>query len=229
MLENIQASLSGCITFKPKLSVLNCERTPLVRLYIKNRNNNNTSRSLGNNGPPMIVNIPSRPTGPSYSPHDTDNLPIGVYSNPQHGGVSNPANAIAAELKLTYNSALGKFESGTQQILARLLSVVDAAKINNISEDIEKKINEADPEDFIDPNSDLYMSQFEVGIALPLTCENGNHIILDPTWLVAPQIIKKKKYLLSIDHQDHLLLAMWLFVARSVENGLFKVLMYLQY
>jgi hypothetical protein len=194
VIKNIQISLSGCITFRPKLNILNCERTPLVRLYIKNRINNNTSRSLANNGPPMIVAVPSRVTGGKYAYHDTANLPVGVYSNPQHGGASNPANAIASELKLTYNSALGKFESGTQQMLARLLCTVDPAKIKNIS-DIEKRINEADPEDFIDPNSDLYMSQFETGIAIPLTCENGNPHHFGPNTVGCGEINKKEKIL----------------------------------
>jgi hypothetical protein len=195
VIKNIQISLSGCITFRPKLSVLSCQRTPLVRLYIKNRTDNNTSRSLANNGPPMIVAVPNRVTGAAYSYHDS-NLPLGLFSEPQHGGASNPANTVAAELKLTYNSALGKFESGTQQILARLLTTVDAAKISNLSgDDILEKINTAPPEDFIDPDADLFMGQFETGIALPLTSENGNPHNFGPNMVGCGGNNKKEKIL----------------------------------
>lgn len=194
VIKNIQISLSGCITFRPKLNILNCERTPLVRLYVKNRTNNNTSRSLANNGPPMIVAVPSRVTGNTYAYHDTSNLPIGVYSNPQHDGASNPANAIASELKLTYNSALGKFESGTQQMLARLLSDVDAAELTSIA-DILDQIDNATPDDFINPESSLYMGQFKTGIALPLTSENGNPHHFGPNMVGCAENNKKEKIL----------------------------------
>jgi hypothetical protein len=194
IIKNIQISQSGCITFRPRLSILSCQRTPLVRLYIKNRTNNNTSRTLANNGPPLIAAVPTRETGPAYSYHDSANLPVGVYSNPQQGGVSNPANAIAAELKLTYNSALGKFESGTQQILARLLSDIDAAELTSIK-DVISQIDTANPQQFIDKESNLYMGQFKTGIALPLTSENGNPYHFGPNMVGCAENNKKEKIL----------------------------------
>jgi hypothetical protein len=172
VINNIQVSYSGCITFRPTFKVLTCERKPLVRLYIKPRKNNDTSRTVGFNGPPLIAAIPNTAVGMAHSLQDSNNLPAGQYSPPQEGGTNNPANVVAANLKMTYNSSLGMFESGTQQVLARLLTDVDAAPITSL-QDIDS-IDSIPMADLYDPDSPHYLGQFSTGLAIPLSVENGN-------------------------------------------------------
>jgi len=171
VINNIQTSLSGCITFRPKFKVLTCERTPLVRLYLKNRKNNDTSRTIAINGNPLIANIPSTAAGTQFSPYDTNNLPIGKYSRPREGGLNNPSNVVAAPLKTVYNPSLGKFESGTQQIIARLLEDIDAADFDKWTIDNVDNIN---IDNFYEPDSTKNLSSFKTGIAMTMSVENGN-------------------------------------------------------
>ena len=172
VIKNIQSSYSGCITFRPSFTIapLSQTRTPLVKLYLKSKNNADTSRVLAQNNPPIIAAVPKRPTGASYGWQGTQNQPVGVYQKPSEGGNSNPANTVAAPIRLTYNSTIGEWESGTQQILARLLTDIDPAPLKPIPDDIDS----IDPSDFYTAESDYYLSQFTIGKALPLSLENAN-------------------------------------------------------
>lgn len=172
VIKNIQSSYSGCITFRPSFTVVPVSqtRTPLVKLYLKSKTNSDTSRVMAQNNPPIISAVPKRPTGAAYGWQGTQDKPLGVYQKPSEGGNSNPKNAVAAPIKLTYNSSIGEWESGTQQMLARLLTDVDAAPIKPIPDNID----EVAPEDFYTPDSDYDFSQFTIGKALPLSLENAN-------------------------------------------------------
>jgi hypothetical protein len=179
VIKDIQISKSGCITFRPNFNVLGCQRMPLIRLSLNTRKNNDTSRVVAQHGSPLIAAVPTSAVNMEYSFHDSNQLPTGQYSEPQQGGASNASNAITANLKLSYNAALGKFESGTQQTLARLLTDVDAAKITEIP-NIDTIIDSADPSDLYDPESPNYMGQFQTGLAIPLSIENGNPFMFGP-------------------------------------------------
>ena len=174
VIKNIQSSYSGCITFRPSFTATvgttSQTRTPLVRLYLKSKNNSDKSRTLGLNNPPIISAVPKRPTGASYGWQGTQDKPVGVYQKPSEGGNSNPANTVAAQLRLTYNSSIGEWESGTQQMLARLLTDIDPAPLKPIPDDID----DVSPEDFYTSGSDYDFSQFTVGKALPISLENAN-------------------------------------------------------
>lgn len=168
VVKNIQTSISGCITFRPKFTVLGCPREPQIRLYLKDRFNNNTNRVIAQKGSPFVVDIGTRTTGQSYSPRADS--PPGVYQNQSEGGVNNPNNTIAAPVDLRYNQSLGKWQGGTHQILVRLLTDIDAAPFNLFD---FNSLNTADTS-FYDPNSSNYISQFSTGQGLPLSVERGN-------------------------------------------------------
>lgn len=174
VIKNIQSSYSGCITFKPSFTAtvgtLSQTRTPLVRLYLKSKNNSDKSRVLALNNPPIISAVPKRPTGATYGWQGTQDKPVGVYQKPSEGGNSNPMNTVAAPMRLTYNSNIGEWESGTQQMLARLLTDIDPAPLKPIPDDVDG----IEPEDFYTSGSDYDFSQFTVGKALPLSLENAN-------------------------------------------------------
>ena len=191
VIKNIQGSYSGCITFRPSFDVkpVDQTRTPLVKLYVKSRNNSDTSRVLAQNNPPIISAVPKRPTGASYGWQGTQAKPVGVYQKPSEGGKSNPENTVAAPMRLTYNSSIGEWESGTQQILARLLTDIDPAPIKPLPEDIDN----ITPEDFYTPESNYYLSQFTIGKALPISLENANPHKCGPNITVADKDKRNKK------------------------------------
>jgi hypothetical protein len=170
VVKNIQTSLSGCITFRPEFNVLGCPRSPQIKLYLKDRFANDNTRTIAQRGSPLIVDVPRRTTSVAYGARGTENAPQGVYQNQSEGGVDNPNNTVAAPLDIRYNSALGKWQGGTHQILARLLTDVDPAPINNLD------LSSLDTGDasFYDPNSSNYISQFSTGMALPLSVESAN-------------------------------------------------------
>ena len=194
VVETIQGSYSGCITFRPSFTLSVGEesqaRTPLVKVYLKPRNKSDTTRSLAQNGEPLISSIPKRPTGAKYGWEGTQNKPVGIYQRPAEGGNSNPANAVAANLRLSYNSAIGEWESGTQQMLARLLTDVDAAKIKDIPFD---SIDDVPPDEFYDTESNYYMGQFAIGKALPISVEGGNPHMCGPNMTATANDGNKKE------------------------------------
>lgn len=170
VIKNVQTSLSGCITFRPYFVVLGCPREPQIKLYFKNRFNNDTNRTIAQRGSPFIVDIARRTTGQAHGQRGTENSPEGVYANQSEGGIDNPNNTIAAPMDIRYNSAMGKWQGGTHQILVRLLTDIDPAPFNLSDFD---SLNTADTS-FYDPNSSNYISQFTTGLGLPLSVENGN-------------------------------------------------------
>jgi len=170
VVKNIQTSLSGCITFRPSFSVLGCDREPQIKLYLKDRFNNDNNRTVAQKGSPLIVDVARRTSGSTYGQRGTEDSPIGVYQNQSEGGINNPNNTVAAPMDIRYNAAMGKWQGGTHQILVRLLTDIDPAPFNLSDFD---SLNAADTS-FYDPNSSNYISQFTTGLGLPLSVENGN-------------------------------------------------------
>lgn len=170
VIKNIQTSLSGCITFRPSFSVLGCPREPQIKLYFKDRFNNDNTRTVAQKGSPLVVDVARRTTGQTYGQRGTEDAPLGVYTNQSEGGINNPNNTVAAPMDIRYNAALGKWQGGTHQILVRLLTDIDPAPFNLSDFD---SLNTADTS-FYDPNSSNYISQFTTGLGLPLSVENGN-------------------------------------------------------
>jgi hypothetical protein len=182
LILKIQNSLSGCITFSPIINIHGEESKPLVQVFLKEKTNNSNERKITYKGSPLITEIAKRPTGGKYGWENTRNINtasgIGVFLKPSENGIENPKNTITGNLRLSYNKALGFWESGTQQILARLLTNLDSAKITTIA--TLDTIDDVTNEDLYNQESASYMSQFAVGLALPMSVHNGNPYTFGP-------------------------------------------------
>lgn len=171
--SNIQNSLSGCITFEVDYTVLTCEAKSLVRLYFQSGGKASTERSVATAAGGMIAGVPSRATGASYAYTPTQEAGIGVYASPSAGGADNPDNTIAAPMRMTYDPATNRWESGTQQMLFRLLTDIDGVAIPDLPNDVDA----TDLSEFYDgPLS----STFNIGSGMPVSIENGNPHLFGP-------------------------------------------------
>jgi hypothetical protein len=175
IVASVQNSLSGCITFRPTVSIFGSERTPIVHLFLKNKEDNKNERVITVKGAPVITDIPRLPTGRKYGWQETQDVMssgIGIIAKPAQDDNSNPLNDITGPLRVSYNRALGCWESGSQQILAKLLTDIDAAKlVNSVNYD---GIDSISNDEIFNVESTNYMGQFKTGIALPMTVHGGN-------------------------------------------------------
>jgi hypothetical protein len=183
VVRNIQTSLSGCLTFRAAYTALGSSRNPVIKLFIRDKENSDDSRQIAQKGSPLIVDVPKRATTSDYSYVGTENSAMGVYQRPFEGGLNNPKNAIAAQLDLRYSSAFGSWQAGTHQILAKLLTDIDPAPSQEINLDL---IENGSAQSFYDPNNQLYFSKFSIGSALPLSVEAGNPHQFGPNFVGCP-------------------------------------------
>lgn len=171
--SNIQNSLSGCITFNVDYTVLTCEAKSLVRLYFQSGGKASTERSVATAAGGMIAGVPSRATGASYAYTPTQEAGIGVYAGPSAGGADNADNTVAAPMRMTYDPATNRWESGTQQMLFRLLTDIDGVPVPDLPNDVDA----TELSEFYDgPLS----STFNIGSGMPVSIENGNPHLFGP-------------------------------------------------
>lgn len=186
VVAKIQNSLSGCLTFVPSINLAgqnitvdgqsSSTMTPTIQLYFKNKDiHNNNDRIMTVKGPPIITDVARRPTGGKYSWRKTEDKlgkEIGEYIKPIHGGLDNPSNTITGNLRTCYNKGLGMWESGTQQILARLLTDIDPA--SDIDVKFFDDVDAIDTSGLYSPESLTYIASFTIGIAMPLSLHGSN-------------------------------------------------------
>ena len=182
-ITQIKSSQSGCITYKPTLwmhfalptdidgNFCVKEADPNMQLWLQTSKKRDNSRKIASKGAPLIVGVPTTAAGTEYSSRNTKKSDPGVLSPVVEGGVDNPTNSTAAPLKLHYCNSTGKWESGTQQMLARLLEDLPGVPINPIDVDTVATLG---PAEAIDPDSPVYMAPFTVGVAMPLSVHDGN-------------------------------------------------------
>ena len=137
----------------------------------------------------MLVDVPTNAAGLSFAGAvpNTEGT-VGQYPEVLEGGINNPNNLTAAELETSYNPNTGKFEAGTRQILARLLTDVGAAALNQVDQDNADALL---PEE-VDVDGDHYMGNFTVGTALPIGMHNGNPYNYGP-YFVGTECNKNEK------------------------------------
>lgn len=191
----IQNSYSGCITFKaPAISILGATGDIFIKLYI-NDTQNIEKRTMAINGSPLISSPPSTPVGTVYGIEDSNNLSIGSYAAPSSKENNNPKNAVAAQLSLTYNNALGKWESGTQQVMCRILEDIDSPEL---TENLPTNVDAIPTYEFYDANSPSYLGSFTKGKALTLNNEKGNPHMFGPNNIDGCED-KKKETIIAIN------------------------------
>jgi len=180
IVDKIHNSVSGCLSFKATFTVLGGQRTANIVLVPTYSRDNQSSRTIAFRGSPLISAIPQTAEGLRYSLNQTNQLGIGQYSGPLEGGDNNPKNTAAGNLRLAYDPTTGEFESGTQQILVRLIDDIEPAEMSDIS---GEALLSATAEDCYDsPESDLFMGNFKKGRGIPLSMENGNPHMYGPNF-----------------------------------------------
>ena len=143
-----------------------------LRLYFADKAVLSSSRIVVPKGPPKFTDIPRRPTGKKYSHGKSAKQPIGVSIDLEDSDLNDPEDSVVADMRMSYNPAINKWEV-QNQILARLLTDVDPAPIRSVPLDIVD-VDAIPAEDFSDVGGDKYLGQFSTGLAMPLSSENGN-------------------------------------------------------
>lgn len=188
----VHNSLSGCISFQPSITLGGSSSStgPEISLVLKNKKNNNNSNSriITIKGSPVITDIPRRSTGAKYGFRETDRSQIGEYNTVSEGSIQNPKNTVTAPLKLIYNPSLSLWEGGTQQILARLLTDIDAPDIQDATAETLENMTITGA---YDSESTQYISQFTVGVAMPMSVEKGNPYMFGPNFKESDTIKEK--------------------------------------
>ncbi len=191
--STIQNSVSGCINFVVMHQVLNCagQTSGIIRLYFHSAGKIKSSdRSIGFKGSPIIADVPRRATQASYSLGATRNAPMGVYVGPLGGGINNPQNTVAGQLRTSYDPATGKFESGTQQMLFRLITDIDGAPLVDLPSDVDN----TDIESFY---TGPFSSKPTFGSGLPMSIENNNPFMFGPNAIGCSTGPKEKTILVN--------------------------------
>jgi hypothetical protein len=171
--SNIQTSKSGCITFTATYPVLTCNQTSLIRLYFQSAGRSSTKRGVATQSNAIFAGVPATQTGRSFGMENKLNSETGSYPAPNPGGNKDPGNTVAAPMRMSYDSATGKWESGTQQMMIRMLSDVDGVPLKELPDNVDDI-----------PIGDFYdgplSSEFKVGYGMPVTTENGNPYLFGP-------------------------------------------------
>ena len=105
---------------------------------------------------------------------------------------------VAAEVDLSYNYNTGKMEGGTSNILARLLTNIGPARVNQIP---VEAIHTLDQFDCFDIDSPTNMADFTSGKAMPLSIHNGNPHQFGPIW-VDPDCEGDKKEVIDVTNRS---------------------------
>jgi len=187
--SKIQTSMSGCITFQANYTVLSCPDSGVIRLYFQSAGKSNGDRSVANKGAPIVAATPRRPTGPQYSHASTKESAPGVYIPAREGGDNNPENTIAAKFKMHYDPATGQWESGTTQMMFRLLTDIDGVPLKDLPPDVDT----VGIDEFYQGG---LSSSFTVGSGMAVSTENGNPYLFGPNTNSCANNAPKEKVIL---------------------------------
>lgn len=188
-IKQIQNSLQKCIKiYVPKKYILqegknsNGEdldnRTILIKLYFQKQEKRNDQRIMSQRGGGLITDVPRTPAGTQSANRLTNDFQqesesnVGSLIPPVEDGVDNPKNAVSAPMRMHWNNTDKVWEAGTTQVLARLLTDIDAAPITNVVP--PQAMGGLSNSDFFDQDSSLYMGGFTTGLAIPLSMHQGN-------------------------------------------------------
>ena len=207
IIQEVRNSLDGCITFEPEVKG-KTKTVKKTRLYFQDKKRANDAREMVINGDPKISTVPRRATGGKYDLTRTEKLQqegIGDSGddNNQFGHIGRFSHSVsnkeindqqvASKLRLSYNKAMGYFESGSQQIIARLMDDLGAAAITDIDMS-ESALDSYKFSDMYNSNGgEAYFSAFSTCLALPLSVHNGNPYTFGPNVIGKKSEYKKEK------------------------------------
>ncbi len=204
IITDIRNSLEGCLIFFPDYEN-NSENFKKSRVFFRDAKKANDSREMVLNGDPKISATPRRPTGAKYDFTRSQNSEltgldeendenknyghIGRYIRPPQNAEI-PDQAVSSKLRLSYNKALGYYESGTQSVIARLIDSLPAPSLKNV--DLEN-VDGLKFSDMYDAEGKGYFGGFTTGFAVPLTVHNGNPNTFGPNVIGSKEAYKKEK------------------------------------
>jgi hypothetical protein len=177
----IQNSSSGCITFNATFNILGSSRTSLIRLHLLESSDAESSRSISFKGSPIFTAPPQTAYGATWGYRNTTSSDPGAYFSPSQGGADNPENTVSAPMDMAFDPSVGKWQSGTQQMLMRLLDNVDPASIPNLTpEELEVATRQ---QVYDDGDESPFRIKFSGPYrAIPLSSENGNPHLFGPDY-----------------------------------------------
>jgi hypothetical protein len=189
-IKNIKSSIEGFVWFPPSgQNVTNYASGCALKLYFYAPGQHKNDRIVSNNGSPMITDIPRSSTGRKFLASQSkearlnkvdDFFNIGTYvgTNEENNITEDVKDSVTGPLRLSWNETFGQWEV-SNQILARLLSDLNPANIVGF----EVSSNDTDntnSKKFYDINSEKYMGQRSVGVAMPLAMQNNNPDMFGP-------------------------------------------------
>lgn len=177
LISDIQNSLDRCVSFG----------NGKIKCYLYDLGKRHNDRIVTNKGAPVITAVPRRSTGARYGARNTleaqsSSTGIGSYIVPSPELENDISNTVTAPLKISYNANTGMFESGNQ-ILARLLTDVESAQVIGLDIPEAQLSGVFQNTDFYDAGGSMYMGQFTIGTAMPLSLEGGNPHMLGPNFI----------------------------------------------
>ena len=192
-LDDCKTSMSGCLSwtvpfkynFTPDVPLSNgCVHRVDVpfKLYFYDKDYQpDNKRHVISKGAPRFATVPTLSYGKPYSPTATRAAGsiAGDYAPPEQGGQDNPANTVNAELDINFNSSTGKWESGTKQMLARLLTDIDPVRTSQLP---VEAVNTLTREDIQNVKRPTWTGDFTTGKAMPMEVHNGNPNLFGPVW-----------------------------------------------
>lgn len=178
--NRIQTSLSGCITFQADLKILGTDRKSPIKLFLLEKRDSDSSRTIAFNGSPFISAIPQTAEGMRYGYTNTLNAGVGNYASPS-SNENSPSDKVAGQLRTVWDPATKTWESGTQQILARLIDSIDGAKIPEATGSALLNLTYDECYD-VDPSENPIMGKASKGRALVISTEDGNPNQIGPNF-----------------------------------------------
>jgi hypothetical protein len=184
VVRDIQNSAYKYLTVKLNISTtIGTSTVPIeLNLYFKDNIDKFSGKREMAQKLPILVGVPKTATGFEWGFNNTigaeeQENSVGVYGSPAEGGVDNPKNTVAAPLDLRLDHNTGKWQAGTHQILAKLITNIDKPSIKNVT---IQPTDMATDKNFYSASSDYYMGGFTTGMAVPLSIEKGNPHLFGP-------------------------------------------------
>lgn len=161
-----------------------------VTCHIYDIGTRRNDRTMSNRGAPLITDTPRRKTGARYSYGATKKIQkknakpqLGTYVDVVSNNMKDVKGTVTAPLKISYNEALGCYDS-SNQLLARLITDLDPAAIQAVNLSMDDLTGRyMDDLDFYTPSSAKYMGQFSTGMAVPLSVKDGNPNAFGPNFI----------------------------------------------
>lgn len=136
-------------------------------------------KGQGTDGP-MFMAAPSTAYGRAGMPNMSA---PGTFADIADGGLDNPQNSVAAPLEMSFERNTGKFEAGTKQLVAVLLTPLEGVVPLGINPD---DFHLLPMDNFLDATSSTHMGQHELAEAMPVGVKNSNPNIYGPDKKAGP-------------------------------------------